>query len=86
MADLKLVVCEDGEGYFVQKGEEESDSADWGVTVDFDGVRYLGETDGEHATLSIVTAMAEGSYDAEEEDDESDSDDDEEETLASGAD
>lgn len=70
MADLKLVVTSDSEGYYVEKGGDESDSADWGVCVEFDGVRYLGETDGTNATLSIVTAMAEGSYDAEEEDDE----------------
>lgn len=83
MADLKLVCTEDGDGYFVQKGEEESDSADWGVCVDFDGVRYLGETDGTNATLSIVTAMADGSYDAEEEsDDDEDSDDEAEEVGA----
>jgi len=82
MADLKLVVTTDGEGYFVQKGDEESDSADWGVCVEFDGVRYLGETDGENATLSIVTEMAEGSYDAEEEDDDEDDPDDGEEVAA----
>lgn len=85
MADLKLVVTADGEGYYVQKGEEESDSADWDVTVEFDGVRYLGETDGTNATLSIVTAMAEGSYDAEEEPDDDEEDEDEEEAEGVGA-
>ncbi len=80
MADLKLVCTTDGEGYYVLKGDEESDSADWDVCVDFDGVRYLGETDGTNATLSIVTAMAEGSYEAIEEDE-----DEDEETEESGA-
>ena len=75
MADLKLVVTSDGEGYYIEKGDDVSDSADWGVCVEFDGVRYLGETDGNNATLSIVTEMAPGSYDAEEEDSDDDPED-----------
>lgn len=69
MAKLTIVATVDGEGYYVTDGETESDSADWGVPVDFNEVRYFGETDGDEATLSIITEMAEGSYDAEDEDD-----------------
>lgn len=73
MADLKLVVCEDGQGYFLTDGEEESDSADWGVPVEFKGVKYLGETDGETAALSVVSAVDSAQW---EEIDEADLDDD----------
>jgi hypothetical protein len=55
-------VLEDGDGYFVTDGEEESDNADWSVPVEFKGVRYLGETDGETASLSIVTAVDPGQW------------------------
>lgn len=76
MADLKLVVTTDGEGYYISDGDEESDAADWSVPVEFRGVRYLGETDGETATLSIVTAVAMDEYETEEEGDDEDEEED----------
>lgn len=79
---LTLVVTTDGEGYYLTDGENESESAEWSAPVEFDGKRYLGETDGENTTLSIVTECAEGSYDeAEEADDEEGEEEDEEEAV-----
>lgn len=85
MADLVIVSTADGEAYYLTEGDEVSDSAEWSVPVDFNGKRYLGETDGDAVTLSIVTECAEGSYDeADEGDDEEDgeTDDDAEEVPA----
>ena len=85
MADLQLVCTTDGEGYYVTDGENESDSADWNVITEFDGVRYIGETDGENATLSEVKALASDAYEVVDEDDADDADD-EAEGVASAAD
>ena len=83
MADLQLVCTLDGEGYYVTDGETESDSADWSVIVDFGDKRYIGETDGDNATLSEVRALAVGSYEVTDEpgDDEDSEDDEDEETT-----
>ena len=87
MADLRLIICEDGEGYYLADGDdnETAEAANWGECLEFKGVRYLGETDGANATLSIVTAVAAGEYETEEEGDD-DEDEDEEEGVASAAD
>ena len=74
MADLKLVCTTDGEGYYVTDGDEESDAADWNVITEFDGIRYIGETDGDNATLSIVTALGTTQYEVVDEDDDDDDD------------
>lgn len=69
MADIKGIVTADGEGYFVTDGESESDAADWGVPVDFNDARYLGETDGDVATLSRVTVIPAAEWEDEEDED-----------------
>lgn len=79
MADLKLIVTDDGEGYYLTDGNAESEAADWSVAIEFEGIRYLGETDGENATLSIVTALGANQYDCEEEGDDEEEDEEEHE-------
>lgn len=61
MADLKLVVLETGDGYFLTDGDTESDSADWCVPVEFNGKRYIAELaeDAETTTLSTLAAVSE---------------------------
>lgn len=75
MAKLTLIVTEDGEGYYLSDGTDESEAADWVEPVEFQGTRYLGEVDdeGENVTLSKLTPVnceVEAELDGENEDEE----------------
>lgn len=77
---ITIVSTTDGEAYYLTEGDEVSESAEWSVPIDFNGVRYIGETDGDNVTLSIVTECPAGSYDEADEGD--DDEEDEEEVPA----
>ena len=89
MADLVVVVTEDGESWFLGDGSDETEEAAlFGECLDFKDKRYMAETDGEHITLSVVTALPDDAFTEEAEGDEESEDDadDEEEGVASAAD
>ena len=83
MAKLEVVIVEDGSGYYLSDGENETEhSVDWGMPLEFNGTSYLADVDdsGDVVTLAKVIEMDEDDFDVVSESD--DDDDDEGEPVA----
>jgi len=66
MADLlQVVITEDGSGYYLSQGGDESDeSTDWGTPIEFNGVSYLADVDetGDVVSLAKVVELPDDSF------------------------
>ncbi len=88
MADLlQVVITEDGTGYFLSQGDEETEeSVEWGTPLEFNGVSYLADVDesGDVVSLSKVVEMDDSAFEviSEGEDDDEGPDDDGGEEVA----
>lgn len=70
MAKLVVTITENGEEWFLGDGTDETDEAAlFGECLDFNDKRYMAETDGDHLTLSVVTALPADAFTEEAEDD-----------------
>lgn len=83
MADLIVTITESGEEWYLGDGSDETDEAAlFGECLDFNGKRYMAETDGTTLTLSVVTALPADAFSEEAEGDDDDAADDTEEAGA----
>ena len=83
MAKMQLVMTADEEGYYLcdENGDNESDAADWGLPVEYNGVSYVAASDdGETVRLFRCSEVASDDFElVSEPEDEDEVEGDEEE-------